>query len=160
MGDALSTIKTRMNHAIVVVKLTQFWLQTRLITIKRKFQTRVRTHIIYKWEILDFGESDEMIKISGKVDKSNTYNGFSKIWKSSSVNEERNITTKPVVSVWFINIFYHIYIYIYIYICVCVCLSYIYVCVCVCVCLCVCISQIFLLVYFMESKKKNKDLGV
>ena len=27
-------------------------------------------------EMVDFGESDKMIKISGKVDKSNTYNGF------------------------------------------------------------------------------------
>ena len=27
-------------------------------------------------EMLDFSESDKMIKISGKVDKSNTYNGF------------------------------------------------------------------------------------
>ena len=26
--------------------------------------------------MLDFGESDKMIKVSGKVDKSNTYNGF------------------------------------------------------------------------------------
>ena len=28
-------------------------------------------------EMVDFGESDKMIKISGKVDKSNTFNGFS-----------------------------------------------------------------------------------
>ena len=27
--------------------------------------------------MVDFGESDKMIKISRKVDKSNTYNGFS-----------------------------------------------------------------------------------
>ena len=27
--------------------------------------------------MVDFGESDKTIKISGKVDKSNTYNGFS-----------------------------------------------------------------------------------
>ena len=27
--------------------------------------------------MIDFGESDKMIKISGKVDKSNTYKGFS-----------------------------------------------------------------------------------
>ena len=27
--------------------------------------------------MVDFGESDKMIKISGKVDKSNAYNGFS-----------------------------------------------------------------------------------
>ena len=27
-------------------------------------------------EMVDFGESGKMIKISGKVDKSNTYNGF------------------------------------------------------------------------------------
>ena len=28
-------------------------------------------------DMVDFGESDKMIKISGKVDKPNTYNGFS-----------------------------------------------------------------------------------
>ena len=28
-------------------------------------------------EIVDFDESDKMIKISGKVDESNTYNGIS-----------------------------------------------------------------------------------
>ena len=28
-------------------------------------------------EMVNFCESDQMIKISGKVDKSNTYNGFS-----------------------------------------------------------------------------------
>ena len=27
--------------------------------------------------VVDFGESDKMIKINGKVDKSNIYNGFS-----------------------------------------------------------------------------------
>ena len=26
--------------------------------------------------MVDFGESDKLMKISGKVDKSNTYNGF------------------------------------------------------------------------------------
>ena len=29
--------------------------------------------------MVDFGESEKMIKISGKVDKSDTYNGFSGI---------------------------------------------------------------------------------
>ena len=41
-------------------------------------------------EMIDFGESDKMIKISRKVDKSNTYNGFSRnisffiytVWRS------------------------------------------------------------------------------
>ena len=46
--------------------------------------------------MLDFGESDKMIKISGKVDKSNTYNGLcGNISLSSSVNKEQNITAKP-----------------------------------------------------------------
>ena len=46
-----------------------------------------------------------MIKINGIVDKSNTWNGFSNYisffitGRSSSLNKERNITTKPVVSV-------------------------------------------------------------
>ena len=64
-------------------------------------------------------------KINGKVNKSNTYNGFrcnisffiQEIWRSSSLAKERNITTKPVVSVWFIyfsTYFHSIYIYIYI----------------------------------------------
>ena len=58
-------------------------------------------------EMVDLGESEEMIKISGKVDKSNTYNGFSSnisFWRSFSLYNERNITTKPVVSVWLIYI--------------------------------------------------------
>ncbi len=39
--------------------------------------------LLYPWptstygEMVDLGESDKMIKISGKVDKSNTDNGFS-----------------------------------------------------------------------------------
>ena len=43
----------------------------------------------------DFVESDELIKISGKVNQSNIYNGF----------KDRNITTKPVASVWFIHFY-------------------------------------------------------
>ena len=44
--------------------------------------------------MLDFGEFDKMIKINGKVDKSNTYNWFSgnisllTVWWSSSVNKK------------------------------------------------------------------------
>ena len=64
--------------------------------------------------MVDFGESNEMIKISGKVDKLNTYNGFSDkislfvnslslLWWSSFVNKELNIATEPIVSVWFIH---------------------------------------------------------
>ena len=73
-----------------------------------------------------------MIKISGKVDKSNIYNRFSSnisFLIQGRTSSEQNITTKPIVSVWFIHIstylyhlvrftkIYHfIYIYIYIYI--------------------------------------------
>ena len=51
------------------------------------------------------------------ISKSNAYNGFSSdisfiiqgrnswVWRSSSVNKERNITIKTVVSVWFIHFF-------------------------------------------------------
>ena len=52
--------------------------------------------------MVDFGESDKMIKISGKVDKSKTYNEFSSNilffihGRSSSVNKEQNITSKLV----------------------------------------------------------------
>ena len=44
-----------------------------------RIHTHTHTYIyIYIYgEILDFCESDKMIKISRKVDKSNTYNGFS-----------------------------------------------------------------------------------
>ena len=38
--------------------------------------THTHTHIYIYGEIVDFGESDKMIKISGRVDKSSTYNGF------------------------------------------------------------------------------------
>ena len=57
-------------------------------------------------EIVDFGKSDEIIKIIGKSDKSKTYNVFSGNI-SFFINEhmlEENINTKPFVSVWFIHI--------------------------------------------------------
>ena len=62
-------------------------------------------------EMEDFGESDKMIKIIGKMDKSDTYKRFSsnisffipRISSDSSLkkflNKELNITTKPFVSV-------------------------------------------------------------
>ena len=55
--------------------------------------------------MVDFGESDKMIKIGGKVIKSNTYHGFTGniSFFIHRTNKERNITTKPVVSVWFIH---------------------------------------------------------
>ena len=64
--------------------------------------------------MVDFGESDKMVKLSGKVDKSNTENRF-------SPNKERNITIKLVASVLFIHFFTyfnthtqtHTYTYIY-----------------------------------------------
>ena len=40
-------------------------------------------------------------KISGKVDKSNTYNGFS---SNISFFIQQNITTKSIVSFWFIHL--------------------------------------------------------
>ena len=59
-------------------------------------------------------------KISGRVDKSNTYQGLScdisffikEIW-SSSLKKDQIITPQPVVSFWFIHFstyFYHIYV--------------------------------------------------
>ena len=51
--------------------------------------------------MLDFGESDKMIKLSGKVDKLDSYNRFRNI----SFFIHRNIT-KPEVSVWFIQPWY------------------------------------------------------
>ena len=67
--------------------------------------------------MVDFGESDKMIKISGK---SNTYNEFTcnisffiNRTSSESVNKERNITTRSYVSVWFIHFSVYINIYIY-----------------------------------------------
>ena len=38
-------------------------------------------------EMVDFGESDKMIKISGKVYKSNIYNGFNCIFRSLLTEE-------------------------------------------------------------------------
>ena len=78
--------------------------------------------------MVDFGESDKMIMISEKVDKSNIYNWFNgnisffiHRTSSDSVDKERS---KPVVSVWCIHFstyslslslsLYIIYIYIYI----------------------------------------------
>ena len=61
-----------------------------------------------------------MVKISGKVNKSKTFSGFNGdiLFGGSSGNKERNITSKPVVSLLFIHFsaFYYLYIYIYIYI--------------------------------------------
>ena len=54
-------------------------------------------------EIVDFSESEQKMKISRKMDKSNTYNGFrdynSFFIHRRSVNKERNITYKSVISV-------------------------------------------------------------
>ena len=68
--------------------------------------------------MVECGESDKIIKISGKMDKSDTYKGFSSHSKhfSNSLNQEWNITTKPFISVWFIHLstyFYHIYSFVY-----------------------------------------------
>ena len=66
-----------------------------------------------------------MIRIGGKVDKYKNYNGLSynisffiqrisssdSFWRYPFLNQERNITTKPIVSVWFIHFsiyFYHL----------------------------------------------------
>ena len=66
-----------------------------------------------------FGESNDIVAISGKVDKSNTYNGVSRnISFFIQGRKERNITTKLVVSIWLINFptYFFMCIYIYIYI--------------------------------------------
>ena len=55
-------------------------------------------------KMVDFGESDKMMKMNGTVYKSNIYNRFTgyislfihRVWRSS-VNKERNITNKPEV---------------------------------------------------------------
>ena len=57
--------------------------------------------------MVDFGESDKMIKIRGKVDRSNTYSGLSSY---ILLIKEQNITTKLIVSVWLIHFStYHYY---------------------------------------------------
>ena len=85
------------------------------------------------------------------------------VWRSSSVNKEWNIITKPVVccrkcliihfsiifitlsdspNLPFLHMYIYIYIYIYIYLYVYVCIYiyiYIYISIYVCVCVCVCI---------------------
>ena len=60
--------------------------------------------------MVDFGESDKIMKISGKADKSNT-TGF--VIFHSLFKEEWNIITKHVIIVWFIHFstyFYYKYI--------------------------------------------------
>ena len=70
----------------------------------------------------DFSGSDKIIKISGKVDKSDTYNGFSGDisffirWTLSTEKvlriKNEIFSSKTVVSVWFIHFstnFYYIY---------------------------------------------------
>ena len=86
-----------------------------------------------KWKGVNNGDQDYiyMIKISGKVDKSNSYNelnGNISFFINRRTSSEQNITIKPVVSVWLIHFFtyfyypvrstkiYHFCIYIYIYI--------------------------------------------
>ena len=74
---------------------------------------------IYVWRNGRFGKYDKMMKISGKVDKSNTYNGFPWI--------KDKILLLNCVSVQFIHfslIFVLLYIYIYSFIYVCL---YIYI---------------------------------
>ena len=107
-------------------------------------------------EMVDFWEIWRDDKISGKGDKSNTYNGFSSnilffIQGRTSLIKERNITTKPIV--FDLSIFpfiFIIYIYIYIYVCVCVC-------VCVCMCVRVCVFYRELLQGNCLKHKPKKD---
>ena len=54
--------------------------------------------------MVDFAESNKMIKTVEKVDKLTTYHGFRDIISffscgRTTLNKERNITTKPVISV-------------------------------------------------------------
>ena len=54
--------------------------------------------------MVDFSESDKIIKISGdKGINQRLSTGFVVIY-CSSFDKERYITTKPVVSVWFIHV--------------------------------------------------------
>ena len=71
--------------------------------------------------MVDFGESDKMIKISEKMDKSDIYKEFSSSDISFFIqnlkkflNKEWNMITKLFVRVWLIyfpTYFYHTYIY-------------------------------------------------
>ena len=71
--------------------------------------------------MVNFGKSDKMIKISGKVNKSNTYNGLS---SNISFFIQGKARCKCLIHPLF-HLFL-LYIYIYIYVCVCVCVFYIY----------------------------------
>ena len=66
-----------------------------LFCARARAHTHTHTHARIYLEIVECGESDKMIKTSGKMDKSDIYKGF-----SSTI---------------------YIYIYIYIYMCVCMC---------------------------------------
>ena len=81
--------------------------------------------------MVDFRESDKKIWKTYNV----LYSQMNIFKAQFFTYKERNITTKRVISVWFIQFstyFYHIcmYIYIYIYVCVCVCVrACVYMCV-------------------------------
>ena len=62
---------------------------------------------------------EELLQTKKKCKKENRKTKKKLVWRSSSLNKERNITTKPVVKCLVYPLFcllYHIYIYIYIYI--------------------------------------------
>ena len=63
--------------------------------------------------MLDFGEADKMIKIKGKMDKTDTYKGLSS--DISSFIQEF-LLTLSVLSIFPFIFLSYIYIYIYIYI--------------------------------------------
>ena len=75
-------------------------------------------------EMVNFGESDEMIKRSGKVDKSNTCNGFSSnisflIQESEEVLpwiKNKILLLNPLCLIYSLFYLFVSYIYIYIYI--------------------------------------------
>ena len=57
-------------------EITNIRLQVYEVPCSKRGKKRTHAKSIYG-EMVDFAESDKMIKISGKVDKSNTYNRFS-----------------------------------------------------------------------------------
>ena len=57
-------------------------------------------YILKYGEMLDCGESDRMMKISEKMDKSDTYKMFScNISQKKFLNKEQNIISQPFVNV-------------------------------------------------------------
>ena len=72
LGHYITHAHMHTQTHIYICTYIHIWTQKHVHTF-----TYIHTHTHIYGEMVDFGKSDKMIKISGKVDKWNTYNGFS-----------------------------------------------------------------------------------